>query len=318
MEYIPGIRVSEMQKFKKLHIDRKKVGKNVVNSFIKQVLEVGVFHAVPHPGNVFVVKDSVIALLDFGIVGKLTPELKDKIEDMLVAIVTKDVEALAQTIIDIGIVDDGVDLKQFKEDLIDRLGDYYGASLSQLNTVNLFFDALAIGRKYKMKFPTAYVLLIKAIVTTQGFLHTVAPELNFIEECKPAVEKIMLRKGKPSQVLNSMKRNARNLKYFVTEFPNDVTSLLRTLRKGSLINIDLDNKDIKKLTHELDTSSNRISLGMIMAALIVAAALFAQAKLEPIIYGIPIASLISIGAALFVGFCLIISILREQRGGEYQ
>ena len=317
MEYIHGVRVSEIQKFKKMRVDKQKIAKNVTNAFIRQVMEFGVFHADPHPGNIFVVRDSVIAMLDFGIVGKLTPELKDKIEDMLIALVTKDVEMLAQTIIDIGIVDGEVNLKQFKDDLVDRLGDYYGASLNQVSTVNLFFDALALGRKYRMKFPTAYVLLIKSLVTTQGFMHAIAPEFNFIEECKPAVERRMIARGKPGHMLSSMRRNIRNFRYFFTEFPQDVTSLMRTLKKGALVNIDVDNKDIKKLTHELDSSSNRLTFGMIIAALIIASALFMQAELEPIVFGVPLATIVSWAAALFVIMCLIISITREQTGGEY-
>lgn len=317
MEYIHGVRVSEMQKFKQMHVDKHKIAKNVTNAFIKQVLEFGVFHADPHPGNVFVVKDSVVAFLDFGIVGKLTPELKDKIEDMLIALVTKDIDMLAQTIADIGIIDGEVDLKRFKEDLVEKLGDYYGASLNQLSTVNLFFDALALGRKYKMKFPTSYVLLIKAIVTTQGFMKAVSPELNFIEECKPTVEKMMIKRGKPSHMFNVMRRNIRNYRYFFTDFPQDVTSLMHTLKKGALINIDVDNKDIKKLTHELDTSSNRLTFGMIIAALVIASALFVQARLEPMVLGVPLAAVISWIAAFFVLICLIISMLREQKGGEY-
>ncbi len=318
MQFIDGCRISEMQKFSKMHADKEHIVKNVVNAFMKQVLEIGVFHADPHPGNLFVVRDSVVAMLDFGIVGKLTPELRDKIGDMLIAVVRKDVEMLVESIVEIGIVSDDVDLKEFKEDLIDRLGDYYGTSLSQLNTFNFFFDALAVARKYKMKFPTAYVLLIKAIVTTQGFVNKLAPEFNFVEECRPAVERIMAKKARPAYVLDSIKRNARSLRYIVTEFPKDLSSLVRTLRKGPVINLDIDNRDIKKLSHELDSSSNRITFGMIIAALVMASALFTLAKLEPMWHNMPVAAIISMAAALLVAFFLVISILREQKGGEYQ
>ncbi len=317
MEYIDGHRISELQKFSNLKDGKHKIVRTMANAFIKSVLEDGVFHADPHPGNVFVLNDGRIALLDFGIVGKLTPELQSKVQDLLVAMMSKDVEMLAQTTLDIGIVDDGVDLKQFKEDLIDRLGDYYGTSLKQLNTVNLFFDALAMGRKYRMKFPTAYVLLIKAIVTTQGFTQKLDPDFNFFEECKPAVEKLLVTRARPSYVLNSMKRNLRSFKYFLSSFPQDITALVRTLRKGALFNVDIDNKDIKKLTHEIDSSSNRITFGMIIAALIIASALFIYAQLEPMVLGIPLAAIVSLAAALFVICCLMVSILREQEGGEY-
>lgn len=318
MSFIDGHRISELQKFSKLHADKHKIVTIMKDAFLKQVLEYGVFHADPHPGNVFVVRDSIIALLDFGIVGKLTPELKDKVQDVLVAIVTKDVDMLAQATIDIGIVDEGANIKQFKEDLIDSFGDYYGASLSQVNTLNFFFDALAIGRKYKMKFPTAYILLIKALVTMQGFTTKLDPSFNFIEECKPTVEGMLSERAKPSYVLNSMKKNARNMKYFISAFPQDMMSLIRSFKKGALVNIDVDNKDIKKLTHEMGTSSNRLTLGMITAALIISSALFIYAKLEPMFLGIPVAAVISIGAALFVVMLLVISVIREQKGGEYE
>ncbi|MFH0752628.1 MAG: AarF/ABC1/UbiB kinase family protein [archaeon] len=317
MEFIDGHRISQLQKFSKLKENKRQIVRAMSNAFIKSVLEDGVFHADPHPGNIFVLKDGSIALLDFGIVGKLTPELKSKVQDILVAMVSKDVEMLAQTVIDIGIVDEGVNLKQFKEDLIERFGDYYGVSFKQVNTVNLFFDALTIGRKYKMKFPTAFTLLIKAIVTTHGFANQLDPDFNFIEECKPAVEKLMITRTKPSYVFNTMRRNMRNFRYFLSSFPQDITELIRTFKRGALFNVDIDNKDIKKLTHEIDASSNRLTFGMIIAALILASALFIYAKLEPLIFGIPLTAIISLIAAFFVALCLVTSILREQEGGEY-
>src|SRR3989344_6603731 len=133
MEFIKGVKITETEKNRAFYV------KQIVESYIKQTMEYGTFHADPHPGNVFV------------------------------TLIKGDREMLAESLIDLQVVDEEINIEQFKEDLSSHLGKYYNQTLEKMDISSALYDILTLARKYKMKFPTNFVLLIKATATVEGF-----------------------------------------------------------------------------------------------------------------------------------------------------
>ncbi|MFH1456064.1 MAG: AarF/ABC1/UbiB kinase family protein [archaeon] len=316
MEFMEGVKISEIKSFEKLKSNRKTICKLLTQAFIVQTLEYGVFHADPHPGNIFVQKNNQIALLDFGIIGRLTPDMKESLGKIFIGLIKHDLDTLTQGFLDVGMVEGDIDIKRFKEDLYESLSYYYNISLKQTNMGNFFYDVFALARRYNMKFPTNFVLLIKAMVTTEGFCKKLDPNFNFVQVSRSYAEDLVSKRKAPGYLLKSVKRTALGFKDVMQNLPQDIRKITTMIQKGTLVNVDINNEDIKRFTIEMDRSSNRLTFGLIIAALIVAASLITLTNMPPFLLGLPFLSWFALGLVGILSLLLIFSILRENKGGE--
>ena len=291
MEFIKGVKITQVTK------NRSHYVKQIVESYIKQTMEYGVFHADPHPGNIFVTENQQLALLDFGIVGHISSELRDKFENVFISLINGDRELLAESLIELQIVEQDINIEQFKEDLSMHLGKYYNTSLEKIEISSALYDVLSLARKYRMKFPTNFVLLIKATATVEGFGKEFDPKFNFVKTCKPYVEALEKKKKSPNYLFGMFKKNMWKFRKDFINFPDEMKKIL----KRGKVTVDIEDKDIKKFTFYMDTAINRLAAGIILAGLVIAAALMMQARLKPIVFNIPLLSVIFIIIALKKG-----------------
>lgn len=313
MEFIEGKGINEVNNFKALRSSKKEIIENITKSFIKQILEFGFFHADPHPGNIFLLGDNRVALLDYGIVGRIDEELRENVENILIALIKPDKKLLAQTIINLGIIDEGVNLDEFKKDLSEHLGTYYGMELSKIEMSSFFYDILELARKYKMRFPENFILLIKAMITTEGLSKKFYPEFNFVNTCKEKVNELIKKRKQPSYIFESVKQSILDIKTGFKDIPKNINEAIKTIKLGK-VKMDVEDSDVKRFALEMDRSSNRITFGIIIAALIVSAALIILANLPPLIYGIPAIGIIFFIAAFIFFIVLLVSVTKEKGG----
>lgn len=313
MEYIEGRKISEIQELSKE--EKKKITLTVYKSFIQQVFEMHTFHADPHPGNILLQKNGKIAFLDFGIVGRLSPDLRENIEYMLVGLVKGDLDLLTKSFFGVGMIQD-IDEEKFKEDLFEAWGEYHGASLKQINMKRFFNSTFEIGRKYNIEFPHNFVLLVKAVITTEGFAKQLYPEASFIEVCAPQVEHLMKEERDPKNLYNSFKKGAFDFTTTLKKFPQDLRTLVHLLKTGTKVKVEIDHKELNDLTVELDRSSNRLTFGIIIGGLAITTGLLIVADLSPKILGLPIYAWISTALICILSFILTVSIIREKRGEQ--
>ncbi len=316
MEFIEGKKISEVKHFSQLRSSRQKVVENVIDAVVKQIFEDKVFHGDPHPGNIFLMKDNIIAFLDFGIVGRITKDMENELEDFLIGIVNHDADMLTRSLVESGSMPDTIDMKAFKADLVDTLGSYYDTSISQLNLAGMFLAVFKLSRQYSIKLPLNYTLLGKTFITLQGFGTKFYPEFNFVRYMKPKLEKMLKDRLGPKHILNSVKDTALDFRDIVKSFPSDVSALVRAIKHGAKINLEVDQKELKNFTIEMDRSSNRLTYGMILASLILASALIIKLDVGPFIYGISFLVYVMLFFILIISYSLIISIIREGKRGE--
>ncbi|MEA3378592.1 MAG: AarF/ABC1/UbiB kinase family protein [Nanoarchaeota archaeon] len=314
MSFVHGTKINLVRQFSKLKSSRRVVVKNVIEAVTKQILVYKVFHADPHPGNIFLISNNKIAFLDFGIVGRITEEMLIQIENLVIGSVNHDPDLIVRAFVESGSVVDDVDISAFKSDLVDALGDYYNTSLQQINFAGFFLTIFNLARKYKIKVPLNYTLLGKSFITLEGFSAKYYPEFNFVEFMKPKVEALLKKRFGPHYVFNAFKKTAEDFKDMVKNIPSDVNTFIKAIKHGTKINIDIDNKDLRKFTAEMDKSSNRLTIGLIIAALIVAAALLMQVPLEPSMHGIPLIVWFLLGIVGLLVILLIFSIFSKKGG----
>lgn len=315
MEFIDGKELASVRD-KLDERDRKRITNILYISMLDQVIEMHVFHADPHPGNIFVLKNGKIALLDFGIVGRISPDLAGDIEDLLVGLVQGDPDLVADGFLQMGVVSETTDINAFKEDLFEAWGAYHGSSLQQMNMRTFFSNTFDLARKYALRYPSSFVLLLKAFITLESVGEELDPKAKFVEVCESHVKKILQNKRRPETVWKEMKKHAYKFAENIQRLPQDIRDVLTVIKSGPRIKVDIENEDIQKLTLELDRSSNRLAYGIIIAGLAIASGLFILAKIEPILYGMPFLAWISLFFMAFFFLSLMVSIHRENKGGD--
>ncbi|MBS3162382.1 AarF/ABC1/UbiB kinase family protein [Candidatus Woesearchaeota archaeon] len=313
MEYIDGRKISVIDD---LGVEqKKKIAMLVYKSMLTQVLEMRVFHADPHPGNIFWTKDAKVAFLDFGIVGRLSPDMAENVELMLIGLVKGDLDSLSQGFIEMGVVDD-IDENKFKEDLFEAWAEFKGSSLKQMNMKRFFINTFDLARKYEMNLPTNFVLLAKAVITAEAFGKQLYPDSNFVEVCREEVDRIVKKERQPKVIYDSLKKNIFDIGLNLKRFPSDLRGLMKIIRKGTKVKLEVDHKELGELNQELDVSSKRVTYGLIIGGLLIATGLFVATGLEPKYYNIPLLAIISGSISIIMIFMIIISMIKK--GGMSQ
>ncbi|MDP2908835.1 MAG: AarF/ABC1/UbiB kinase family protein [Nanoarchaeota archaeon] len=310
MEFIDGVKISSIKDFRKLKVDGDYLSGLIARIFVKSVLYHNIFHADPHPGNIMLLKNKNIALLDFGITGQLTPELTEKVFNLYMGLVNADVEMITEGLVSMGFISDETNKEKFKEEIRETWSKYYDTTLKQFNMSSFFWETINMGRKYGMRFSVEYVLLIKAMVTTEGVVQKINPGFNFVKVSRPMIEKLIKERTSPEYLLKSAKKTLMDFKNLLVRFPVDAQKILTKLEKEEPKELDICDADMKKFETEIERSSNRMTLGIVMASLIVASALVMLAKIPPFVGGLPLYSLIGLIIAGILLIVLIISALK--------
>ena len=308
MEYLEGKNILDMRN--ESDKTKKRIISTTVNSVFKQVFEDGFFHADPHPGNILVMKDGKIAFLDFGIVGRIDDELKDKMGDLFITTVLADVDGMGDSLIRLGMTPTNINRQQLREDMHDHLGRYYGTDLKDVDMSKLLSQLIIIAKKHKIKLPTNFVLLTKAIITVEGFAAVLNPDYNLVKEAEPYVKRLKRNKMSPKAFIDGMKKSSYKLRRIMLNVPDRAEELMARVRDTDETMRQIDT-DIETLTVEMDHSSNRVTLGLIITALIIAGAMMVTIG-EGRIFGISYISFISFSLAGVLVFVIIHSVLKEK------
>ena len=310
MEFIHGIKVSELWESDPPGLDRKVVALNGAKAVLKQVFEVGFFHADPHPGNIFVLEGNVIAPLDYGIMGSLDPQMMEHMGGLLAGILDKDVDKILRVFLHIGIMHEDVDLRALRADISDFMDQYYRIPLYQLDVGRIIEEIIEVVRRYKIRIPADYTLMGKALITVEGTARQLDPEFDVISLAKPYMTKLMIRKIDPRRQAKRLTTMIGDYSRLLRVLPEDLTQMMSQIRKGE-VKAQFEHKGLDCLILELERSSNRLSFSMVIAALIIGSSLVMQLGKGPQFLGFPLIGIVGYLIAAVLGLWLAVAILRS-------
>jgi len=304
MGYIDGIPIDDKEGFKDWGCNEKELSNNLADVFLKQVFEFGFFHADPHPANLFVLPGNKIALLDYGICGTLKEKDRESLIDMLIYLVHRDINGVVEKFLSLGVLEDKND--QLAEELSSLVEEYAEANLEQIDAVKLFTQMIEVAKKYEFRLPADFVLLVKAIVTIEGVGQSLDKGFNLGDKLHEYTDTLISKKLRPSHIAKAIVSDINEFKDNVTSIPRQINEILIKLRKGEL-GVHFERKDLVQLEREIDKSSNRVSMGIIIAALVVASALVLQVNNGKWL------AVVGFLIAIFLTIGLIISVMNERR-----
>jgi ubiquinone biosynthesis protein len=318
MERIEGVRIDDINEITLQGLDRKHLAKVGVDAYFKQILEDGFFHADPHPGNIFAMPSGQIGFIDFGIVGRVSPELRETMANTFLALIRKDFDNLIDQYIELGLIPEHVDLeafrKEFKADLSDFLEPLYGMTIGQINfNFADYIDTVThIAIKHKMKIPSDLLLVNKAMLVLENLGSELDPEFDFIAAAEPYASKLVRERLSPGKLFEKVRKNVMDVSDFVMLFPKQVRQIIQKVLQDD-IGIKMTHIGLDRFIKDMDRSSNRIAFSMIISAILLSSAIMHATGAGPSIFGMSLLGITAFGIAFILGVWLVISIIRSGR-----
>lgn len=311
LEYLDGVELHNMDEVKKhKEININKIIKNGFEASLTQIFIHGFFHADPHPGNIIVLKKNIISFVDFGITGYFDEDLKQKCIDLFYGVINNDVEKITNVFLDMGLMQDK-DLTLFKLDLEEIIKPLQTASMKDIKISYVLEEVLDLAYKHKVKFPLDFILFGKTIMTLEGIALKYSPDFKLVRNSKPFLKKLIRKKMSANYLYERFIFQSNKMKDFFLNLPEKTNLILRKAKEADYDIKSIDS-DIRTLTVEMDKSSNRVTLGMIIAALIIASA-FLMPYNQLSFLDIPLFSFIGFFLALALILVLVYSIINERK-----
>lgn len=194
LEFIRGTKVTDVEGLRARRISAVKTNRLLVQTYLKQLLEDGFFHADPHPGNLLVMDSGHLAFFDFGMVGRITPKLQSQMIDSFFHVVARDVHGLGQDIINLNFLKPGVDPETVRP-VVEKLFEVYlNLKLGEVKFKELTYDLAEVIYEYPFRLPANFTYIMRALMTLEGIGIVTDPEFSFFETAKPYAKEFMLRR----------------------------------------------------------------------------------------------------------------------------
>ncbi|GAB6172615.1 AarF/ABC1/UbiB kinase family protein [Paradesulfitobacterium aromaticivorans] len=279
MEYVEGLKLSRLEELEEQGYNRKGIAETLAKTILQQILIEGFFHADPHPGNILVLPGGVIALIDFGMVGRLSPDMKQHFASLVIALMRQKTEDMIRAILQMGLVPDDVKLPLLRKDVDDLREKYLGVPLSQIHLGEAVNELFAVAFRHRILIPADLTLLGKAILTLEGIVAKLDPELSILDIAKPFGLKLLRERYRPVNVLNKAWANINDYGEILLELPQQMKDLLRTMLRGrtrleiSVRELDSFLRKLDRIGNQLSFSIVLLSFSIVMSGLIIASSL---------------------------------------------
>jgi len=316
-EHIDGICGEDHAAIQRAGLDAKLLAHRGAEAVLKMILVDGFFQADPHPGNVIYLPGNRLAMIDLGMVGRLSTMRKYQVIDLLSGIVHRDNEPILEVLLDWA-DEDVVDQERLAVDVDEFVTDFADVPLKDIRVVALVARVTALLRDHGIVLPSDLTLMFKALITLEGSARKYDPDFRLAEQLRPYVERALAERYAPKAIGRRGGAGFAHLLGMLGSMPRDLARLLKDARRGRL-RIDLDLKRLDLVGAKLDRTIDRITVGIMTASVVIGSSIVMTVTNGPQWYGIPIFTLL--GALGFVlafvnSVWIIVSIWRADRGGE--
>ncbi len=308
MEYIAGKKITALNPLRLLEIDGASLADELFSAYLKQFLVDGLFHADPHPGNVFLTDDDRIALIDLGMIGRATGTFRDNLLRLLLAISEGRGDAAAEAAVKMGEPKEGFDRKVFDRRIADLVNENRDAILSRMNAGKVTLEITKISADCWFRLPAEFTMIAKALLNIDRVVYTLDPTFDpnavIRERANEILEQNILQSIAPNNLLSGVV----DLKEFAEKFPTRLNRILDQIGNNEL-RFKIDAIDEKVVLDGLQKVANRITLGLVVAALIVGASMLMRVETSFRIFGYPGLAMIFFILAAAAGLILALNIV---------
>ena len=280
MERVKGVKISDVAGLRGIGVPGRAVAENALRLFLRQVLEFGFFHADPHPGNYFVQPDASLAMVDFGMVARLSESTQKHLLRAMVAASRQDAELLSDELYALGVAGRRANRPMFERDLAHLVQHHGGASIRDLSASAVADELFQIAFRHKLQLPTELALLLRVVNMSEGIGLMLDPDFRYLEYAVPIVRSDWKRRHSLSSLASRAGQAAVEAAELGVDLPRRTSRLLDKMERGEM-QLDVTHRGLEQITHEFHAMTNRLALSIILGASVVALGLAVGIRLAP-------------------------------------
>ncbi|MFM8899388.1 MAG: ABC1 kinase family protein [Burkholderiales bacterium] len=309
-DHIEGIPGEDLERVSREGLDRALLARRGAHAVLKMIIEDGFFHADPHPGNVIYLPGNRIAFIDFGMVGRVSPRRREDLLQLLLGLVERRPRAVVDVLLDWTGEQSVAQLATLEDEIEAFVDQYHGAPLAQLKLGQMLADVTRILREHHLALPADLALLIKAFISLEGMGRGLDPNFHMASEALPLLRQMVRARYQPKVLA---KRSWQALRLMLEELgrlPGDVSKLLRRARQGQ-VQVGIEVAHLRRVGDQIDRAASRLSLSLVVAALIIGSSIVMTVGGGPTLLGLPAFGLLGFLGAVMGGLWLLRSIWRS-------
>lgn len=290
---------------------RLEISRTGIRTALNQILEDGLFHADPHPGNIIILPDGRMSLLDWGMVGRLTPDLRRKLLALMLGLIDKDSDVVLDVLL--AISDVRIDSKREKvhRDIMEVLDDYFSSSVVETSIGGLLYRVTEVFRLHAVPIQPDLAGMVRALLTSEASAKLMYPNLDIIGEAEPYIKRIILRLYSPNSLFRRVRSRLLRVLHTRRYSIDMLYSILDKLDRNQL-SIRIEHQGLHHFEHTIGSSMNRLSLSLLTAAIIIGSSMIITTGVGPLLFGYPVIGIVGYLISAFFGAWIIINIIRRR------
>ncbi|MGG1600790.1 2-polyprenylphenol 6-hydroxylase [Paenibacillus naphthalenovorans] len=315
MEYVDGVKLNEPDKLKQYGYNPKNLAERLAKAIFHQIFNNGFFHGDPHPGNVLVLPGEVIAFIDFGMVGRLSPEMKYHFSSLVIALMRQSTDGVIKAILRMGLVPDDVNMAQLRGDVEQLREKYYGVPLSQISLGEAVNDLFRTAFRHSIRIPPDLTLLGKTLLTVEGVVEKLDPAFRIFDIAEPIGRQLLKERLHPKSVSVTVWNRVSDYGELLLDLPKHMKEVTSLIKQGRLRleiavpELDLFLKKLDRISNRLSFSIVLLSFSIIMVGVIIGSSLGRQSTL---LWQFPAIEM-GLGLAMIMFLWLLYSIFKSGR-----
>ena len=309
LEFFTGMKATDAARLGQAGVDRHKLGQSGGNVYMRMIFEHGFFQPDPHPGNLVVMSDGRLGVIDYGMFSRIDDDTRDLLVDVLLAAYRQDSNRLMRLVLKVGAKTVHVDEAALHTDIKDLLDRYYGANLRELSFGRVLRELLAVIRRHRIAVPSGLAMVVRGLATVEGLGLLIDPEFNFVEEMKPFLERLAWRRFGPLGWYKDLRRYEADFESLARDLPADLRQISDWLKKGE-IKLQIDHEELRQIARNLSRSNNQLAAAVVLAAIIIGASLLVVAAPTALKSLVPVIGIAAFLGAAAIGVYLLLAVLR--------
>lgn len=310
MQALNGIPLSQFEKLKTQGQNPELIVKRGMRIFFKMVFQDRFFHGDLHAGNMFIMPNDKIGLVDFGVVGRLSEKVREAIADMFISLASQDYERLAYQYVDLAPYNEKTDIDQFARDLRDLIAPYFGLSFKNVNTGKILMDSTSIAAKHGVAVPRDLLLFFKSIVTIEGMGRLIVRDFDVLAQIIEVSDEIVKSKYDPNKMLKDLAFAAKDAANLMYALPRQIRQLTRKMNSPTH-RWKMQIEELTDVKRSIEASSNIVFLGIIIGSLIIGSSIALSFESTHNFMGLPLISGIGYLLAMFVSLVAFYNYIRK-------
>ena len=314
MERVDGLKFNDRQALLAAGYDLPGLARFGAEVMLEQIMLFGYFHGDPHPGNLLVQPGPRVALIDFGLVGRLNRSTRDILLDLTLAAVRKKPRAVTNALMKLVVMEgeEQPDRERLEVEVDLFLEANVGRPLKELNIGRILNDMMNIAAQYQLSLPSDLLLLVKALTQLEGLGYQLDPDFDLVKVAQPFITEQYRRRYDPRYWFKRLSNNVSDLANFLEMLPADLRPFYNMIRSGR-IKSDFVVDGLEDLRQTVDRSSYRLSFAIVLASLVIGSSVVIHANIPPKWHDLPVLGLIGFLGAAVVGFWLLYDFLKNRR-----